>query len=129
VAIARMERLYARYGERLAAHVLAPSEKAALARTSRPAGYLAMRFAAKEAFSKALGTGLRAPVRMIHIEVTKDALGCPGFRFAAVLDRWLKARGVARAHLSLSDEGGYALAFVIVEKDKPSPTGSSVNGY
>jgi holo-[acyl-carrier protein] synthase len=115
VVIARMADLLARYGDRFAARVLMPEERAALGRAGNPAAFLAKRFAAKESLAKALGTGFRSPVLLTYMRVEGDPLGRPYFRFAPELEAWLKTRGVARVHLSLSDERGHALAFVIVE--------------
>jgi holo-[acyl-carrier protein] synthase len=77
--------------------------------------YLATRFAAKEAFGKALGLGVRAPATLTAIAVAHDAYGKPEFRFAPALAAYMAENGL-RAHLSLSDEREYAVAFVVVEK-------------
>ncbi|WP_126445475.1 holo-ACP synthase [Sulfuricystis multivorans] len=115
VAIARMQALWQRHGERALAKLLAPDERGECRMSLDPARLLAKRFAAKEALAKALGTGIRAPVLLTAIAVTHDALGKPSFAFAAELASWLAARGLL-CHLSLADEMEYALAFVIVER-------------
>jgi holo-[acyl-carrier protein] synthase len=79
-----------------------------------PARFLAKRFAAKEALGKALGTGIRAPVLLPAIEVVHDDLGKPGFAFHGELTKFLREKAFV-CHLSISDEKGQALAFVIVE--------------
>lgn len=105
----------ARFGMRYAERILAPSEHAAYAASADPARFLSKHFAAKEALSKALGTGLRDPVSLHNIALHRDALGKPYFQCAPELARWLEARGVVAQHVSLSDEGDFILAFVIVE--------------
>ena len=114
-AVARLDRLYRRHGERCVEKLLAPSELTDFSRTSEPARFLAKRFAAKEAFAKAAGTGVRAPVLLPAIAVTHDELGKPAFACSAVLHDWLTARGVQRMHVSISDERTHCLAFVVFE--------------
>jgi holo-[acyl-carrier protein] synthase len=115
VAIARLRAMWLRHGDRAAEKLLAPAERADCLASADSGRFLAKRFAAKEAFGKALGTGIRTPVLLTAIAVTHDALGKPGFAFGPELQEWMEARGLI-AHLSLSDEADQALAFVIVEK-------------
>lgn len=115
VAIERTQALWLRHGERALEKVLAPDERADCRAHAEPGRFLAKRFAAKEALGKALGTGIRAPVLLPAIAVTHDDLGKPAFAFAAELADWMRERRLV-AHLSLSDEAGHALAFVVVEK-------------
>lgn len=115
VAIPRMEGLLSRHGERAAAKLLAASERAGYDTARHAAAYLAKRFAAKEALGKALGLGLREPATLRNIAVGHDALGRPHFSFAPPLEAWLHARQLT-AWLSLSDDSGVALAFVVVEQ-------------
>ncbi len=77
--------------------------------------YLAKRFAAKEAFAKAVGTGVRNQVQLREIIVLNDKLGKPYFAFSDALEKWLNTQGIAKTHLSMSDTDKQALAFVIVE--------------
>ena len=114
VAVARLGRLYARHGARALEKLLAPSEFADFSRAADPARFLAKRFAAKEAFGKALGIGVAAPATLPSIAVTHDELGKPAFGYAPPLARYLAERGLT-AHLSISDEAAYALAFVVLE--------------
>jgi len=115
VAVARMQRLWADHGERALEKLLAPGERAACRAAPDPARFLAKRFAAKEAFGKACGTGIRAPVLLPNIEIGHDAAGTPLFLFLPPLDAWVAERGLT-AHLSISDEAGSAVAFVILEQ-------------
>jgi holo-[acyl-carrier protein] synthase len=77
---------------------------------------LAKRFAAKEAFSKAVGSGLRHPVSLRRISVAHDAVGKPVLCFDKVLNDHLSGLGIAGCHLSLSDERDMVVAFVVLEK-------------
>jgi len=77
--------------------------------------FLAKRFAAKEAFSKALGTGIRPPAVLSAIAVSHDELGKPTLDFCGQLAEMIKNQGLT-AHLSLSDEADYAIAYVILER-------------
>jgi holo-[acyl-carrier protein] synthase len=79
--------------------------------------FVAKRFAAKEAFAKACGTGLRAPILLSNISVENDDLGKPYFVFAPPLQNWLDAKGIVKYHLSLSDERSLSSAFVILESE------------
>ena len=114
VAVARMAEYAERHGERGLEKLLAPAERDACRASPEPARFLAKRFAAKEALGKALGTGIRAPVLLPEIAVEHDALGKPAFAFAPALAAHLAGRGLT-AHLSISDERDYAVAFVVLE--------------
>ena len=114
VAVARMAEYWQRHGERGLEKTLAPDEREACRSSLDPARFLAKRFAAKEALGKALGTGVRAPVLLPDIAINHDELGKPAFAFAPALAAHLAERGL-RAHLSISDEQDYAVAFVILE--------------
>jgi len=105
----------ARFGEHYADRLLAPAEHAGYYASRDPARYLAKCFAAKEAFAKATGTGLRAPVTLRNIAVLRDVRGKPHIECAPELAAWLAARGVTAHHVSLSDEGDLVLAYVILE--------------
>jgi holo-[acyl-carrier protein] synthase len=114
VAVARFAKLYARHGERTLEKLLAPRERAEFTKAKDPARFLAKRFAAKEALGKALGIGVTAPATLPAIAVVHDALGKPDFDYAPELAAHLKQRGLV-AHLSISDEQDFALAFVVLE--------------
>jgi len=116
--IGRIQRALDRWGERFAKKVLVDSELQRYRRHRKPAAYVAKRFAAKEAFSKAVGRGIRYPVNWHNIGVENERSGKPVLRFSPALDAWLKARGVAVVHVSLTDETNLAAAYVIVEGEK-----------
>lgn len=115
VAVARMQELYARHGERALDKLLAPAEIELCRRAPEPARYLAKRFAAKEAFGKACGTGIRAPVLLTAMAVLNDELGKPYFSFSGELADYVRERRL-QAHLSISDERDSAVAFVVLEQ-------------
>lgn len=115
VAVARMADYWQRHGERGLEKMLAPEEREACRSGADPARFLAKRFAAKEALGKAFGTGVRAPVLLPAIAVLHDALGKPCFGYAPPLAAHFAELGLT-AHLSISDEQDYAVAFVILEK-------------
>ena len=114
-SVARIGRLYERHGQRALEKLLAPSEFADFGRARDPARFLAKRFAAKEAFGKALGIGVVAPATLPNIAVAHDGLGKPVLQYAPLLAAYLNERGLI-AHLSISDEVDYAVAFVVVER-------------
>ena len=107
----------ARFGEAYVRRLLVAAEWDGFAASPDPARFLAKAFAAKEAFSKACGTGLRAPVTLANLAVLRDPLGKPHFLCAPELSLWLAERGIVRQHLSLSDEGELVLAYVILESE------------
>lgn len=80
-----------------------------------PALHLAARFAAKEAFLKALGTGLRDGLAWHQVTVDRDALGCPFLVCTERAAAMLEQRGIKRTHLSYSHDGDYAVATVVLE--------------
>ncbi len=121
--VRRMRATFARRGERFAAKVLGPHEievfRARLARVeSRGISYLATRFSAKEAFSKAIGLGMRLPMTWRDCEVVKAASGRPEIRLHGKLADWFEARGLS-AFVSVTDEADYAASFVVVEVKEP----------
>lgn len=115
VAIQRLRGMWERHGEKALSRLLAPSELDGFTRAADKGRFLAKRFAAKEAFSKALGTGVRPPAVLTAIGVAHDELGKPVLNFSRPLAEVLEKQGLS-AHLSISDEADYAIAYVILEK-------------
>jgi holo-[acyl-carrier protein] synthase len=113
---ARIERLLKKYGDRFARRLLAEDEWPEYTRSARPVLFLAKRFAAKEALSKAFGTGIRPPVTLSHIGISHDSLGKPYFSFHPELNTFARNKGITGHHLSISDELNLVCAFVILEK-------------
>lgn len=109
-----------RHGERFARKILSEAElatwKARSARwPERGVRYLATRFSAKEAFSKAVGLGMRMPMTWRLCEIGKLASGQPVIVLHGGLKEWFDARGLS-AHVSVTDETDYAASFVVVEQ-------------
>jgi holo-[acyl-carrier protein] synthase len=111
VEVSRFALALARRGERLAKRVFSPEERVTCGASPHR---LAARFAAKEAFYKALGTGMRS-FHWREVEVKNDRLGAPYLCFSSRLSTHLAAEGIRTAHLSLSHSGDYAIAQVILE--------------
>ena len=114
-SIERIRQSLERFGDRLVNRILTPAERPRFARVKDKAGHLAKRFAAKEAFSKAIGTGIHAPFTWHSITVTRNAKGKPGIEPNAAMAKHLKRMGVTSAHVSLTDDAGVAVAFVVLE--------------
>ncbi len=117
--VRRIATTFARRGERFAEKVLGPHEievfRTRLAKVeARGISYLATRFSAKEAFSKAIGMGMRMPMTWRHCEIVKAASGKPEIRLHGALADWFDSRGL-QAHVSVTDETDYAASFVVVE--------------
>lgn len=111
----RIQKLLDEYGDRFAARVLNSEEREYYERSSRRMWFLANRFAAKEALSKALGTGLRYPVTLHSIGVISTEIGRPEFSYSEVLKSYLETRNVTNAHLSITHEKGLVCAVVVLE--------------
>ncbi len=118
VEIPRIENALARFGDRFAKRILVEHELEHYRRHKKPAAWLAKRFAAKEAFSKAMGTGIRFPVNWLNISVENAPSGKPVLRYSDALAQLMQARGISRAHVSLTDELTLAGAFVVLEGDE-----------
>jgi len=123
--IRRIAATYARRGERFAERVLGPAElqvfHARLARApARGLRFLATRFSAKEAFSKAIGLGIRSPMTWRACEILNEPSGKPFVRLSGALADWFDARRLV-AHVTVSDETDYAASFAVVETRSPMP--------
>lgn len=115
VEIARVERALARSHGRFAARVFTPDEQAHCRRHARPAPHFALRFAAKEAVMKAVGTGWARGVRWVDIEVVRDVTGPFALRLHGAVEVLAASRGALRAHLALSHSRSHAVALVLLE--------------
>ncbi len=118
VEIGRIKAALEKYGERFARKILCEPELRRFENHRLKAHYLAKRFAAKEAFTKALGTGIRAPANWHGVWVRNLPSGRPVLEFSDDLARFMAAKGVTSAHVSLSDEKGIAFATVVLECEK-----------
>ncbi len=116
----RIEASLVRRGDRFAEKVLGPSELAVFhARRARAAArgirYLGTRFSAKEAFSKAVGLGIRMPMTWRACEILNEPSGRPFVRLHGEMAAWFEARGL-QAHVTVTDETDYVATFVVVSR-------------
>ena len=123
--IRRLRATLARRGDRFAEKVLGAAElqvfQARRARAEvRGVAYLATRFSAKEAFSKAIGLGMRMPMTWRSCEILNLPSGAPVLRLHGALADWFTERGL-RGHVTVTDETDYAASFVVVEKESLLP--------
>ena len=112
--IDRVERVYQKYGERFVAHLLMPQERVQLERTARPVRFLAMRFAAKEAIVKGMGTGFSHGVWIRDIGIIQNAWGRPEVVYSARGARRCEELGVGDGHVTLTDEAGLVVAVAVL---------------
>lgn len=115
VEVGRIESSIEKFGDDFAKRILAEGEMPSYLATSIKSRFIAKRFAAKEAFSKALGTGLRVPATFQNIAVSHDALGKPILVLAKELQDFLTVKNISRMHITISDEKNLAAAFVVLE--------------
>jgi holo-[acyl-carrier protein] synthase len=119
--ISRIQQALARHGERFAEKILGPQEMQKFharraANAVRGLRFLATRFAAKEAFSKAIGLGLRMPMTWRAAQMLNAPSGKPMIVCSGALEQFMQEHGLS-AQVTISDEADYAVAFVIVERD------------
>ena len=117
--VRRIRQSIAKFGDRFGKRVLSPAEYAVWqARTARSeergVRYLATRFSAKEAFSKAVGMGIHMPMTWRRCEIANHPSGAPYIVLHGALKEWFEARGL-KAHVSVTDETDYAASFCVVE--------------
>ena len=118
--ISRVEAVLGRHGDRFAARILGPEEMEKYLRRkqkveARGLRFLATRFAAKEAFSKAIGLGMRMPMTWRSVQFLNTPSGKPMVVTSGALTEFMQTHGLS-AQVSLTDEAEYAVAFVVVEK-------------
>ena len=121
--VRRIRASLARHGDRFAQKILSEAEFATWQARSarwpeRGIRYLATRFSAKEAFSKAIGLGMVMPMTWRLCEVSKLPSGKPAIVLHGVLKDWFEARHLS-AHISVTDETDYAASFCVVETQNP----------
>jgi len=116
VDVSRIERALERWGDRFLRRIFTSSEMEYCRGKAKPASRFALRFAAKEAFLKALGLGLREGLSFHHIEVVNTLRGRPSLNLHGRAKELCQARGVKKCFLSLSDDGLNAIAMVVLER-------------
>lgn len=117
VEISRMQKLLDRFGDKFAQRLLTQSEFDRFKKRRGSATFLASRFAAKEAASKALGTGISEGVSFHSIEVVNDERGKPELCLHDAALALSRRQKITRSLLTLSDEKHYAIAMVVMECD------------
>jgi holo-[acyl-carrier protein] synthase len=115
VNIERIERLLVRWGNLFLERVFTGREIVRCRRQARPSECLALRFAAKEAFLKAIGLGYREGIRLTDIEVVNDPMGKPSLRLCGKASDLFQSLGVEQALLTLSHDRPFAVAHVLLE--------------
>jgi holo-[acyl-carrier protein] synthase len=115
VKVDRIEKAVERWGHRFLERIFTAAEIERCQKRARPAQCLALRFAAKEAFAKALGLGMREGLRWRDIEVVHDNFGKPDLLLHNQAQRLLETVEASKTWLSLSDERESALAVVVLE--------------
>jgi holo-[acyl-carrier protein] synthase len=110
----RIQRTFERFGERFVGRLLMPAERLQLKRTKRPLRFLAMRFAAKEAIVKALGTGFAHGVWIRDVGVVQNSWGKPEVVYSPRGDRLRRKLGVGEGHVTLTDEAGLIVAVAVL---------------
>lgn len=123
--IRRIRASFERHGERFAEKILSDAELAVWRRRSarwpeRGVRYLATRFSAKEAFSKAIGLGMRLPMHWRLCEIANRPSGEPMIVLHGGLKTWFEAQHLT-AHITVTDESEYAASFCVVERASPVP--------
>lgn len=116
VQVSRMEAVWQRHGEAFARRILMPEELEGFKRTKHPVRFLAMRFAAKEAVVKAMGTGFRHGVWVRDVGMVPDFRGKPCVIFSPRGEAVCRQLGVGGVHVSLTDEAGLVVAMAVAEK-------------
>lgn len=115
IRTARIEKILERWGRQFMERVFTEIEGETCRRRKNPAPCLAMRFAAKEAFVKALGVGMRSPTTWLDVEVRSNEQGKPEIHLSPRAEDFCRGRGVRAWHVSLTDDGEYGAAVVILE--------------
>lgn len=117
VKLERVERSYQRHGDKFAERILSSVELEVYSEKNNKVTYLAKRFAAKEAISKALGTGMREGIDFKQLSIVTNQLGKPEVVLQGKAQEWAQKSEITKVHLSISDERDAALAFAIAETD------------
>jgi holo-[acyl-carrier protein] synthase len=115
IKIERFKKALERWGDRLCKRVFTPEELSICQGKAQPARHLALRFAAKEAFLKALGMGMFQGVAWNDMEITNDPLGRPHMNVRGEAERLCREKGIKEIFVSISHEAEYGVAQVVLE--------------
>jgi holo-[acyl-carrier protein] synthase len=118
--VERIERVYAKHGERFLSHLLMPRERAQFELTRRRVRFIAMRFAAKEAIVKGMGTGFAHGVWIRDVGVVQNSWGKPEVVYSARGERVREALGIGEGHVTLTDEAGLVVAVAVLMRRAPA---------
>jgi len=121
VQIERVKRVYDRHGERFVERLLLPAEHEAFRNYSRPIRFLAMRFAAKEAIVKAMGTGFAHGMWIRDAGVVSNAWGRPEIIWSDRGRAMCEKLGIGEGHVTLTDEAGLIVAVAVLMRKTASP--------
>ena len=116
VQVQRVEKTYARFGDHFVDRLLMDQERIFFERTKNPVRFLSMRFAAKEAVVKAMGTGFANGMWIRDVGTVPNPLGRPEVIFSARGQRLCEQLGIGSGHVSLTDEAGLVVAFAVLER-------------
>jgi len=116
---ARIKKTLARFGDHFVERLLMPAERAQLARTKRPERFIAMRFAAKEAIVKAMGTGFAHGIWIRDVGVVQNAWGKPEVAYSPRGEKMRRKLGIGGGHVTLTDEAGLIVAVAVLEAAPP----------
>jgi holo-[acyl-carrier protein] synthase len=120
---ARIKKVHERFGDHFVERLLLPGERAQLALTKRKDRFLAMRFAAKEAIVKAMGTGFAHGMWIRDVGVVQNAWGRPEVVYSERGEKVRRKLGIGAGHVTLTDEAGLIVAVAVLEsaQNKPAP--------
>ncbi|HEX5162671.1 MAG TPA: holo-ACP synthase [Steroidobacteraceae bacterium] len=118
---ARVKKVYDRFGEHFLDRLLLPAERAQLAKTRRTERFLAMRFAAKEAIVKAMGTGFAHGMWIRDVGVVQNAWGRPEVVYSERGEKMRRKLGIGGGHITLTDEAGLIVAVAVLEAAPQKP--------
>jgi len=114
--VARIQRVYEKFGDHFVDRLLLPGERSQLEKTARPVRFLAMRFAAKEAVVKAMGTGFAHGMWIRDVGVVQNSWGKPEVVYSERGERRRSELGIGEGHVTLTDEAGLVVAVAVLLK-------------
>ena len=123
VRVARMQENLEKYGDKFARRILTKAELDDFGSATRPAHFLAKRFAAKEATAKAMGIGFSRGMSLSHIGVGHDKNGKPLLEYNSRAEELMNELGIGASHLSIADEEDHAVAFVTLLTSQATQSG------
>ena len=112
---ARVKKVFDRFGEHFIDRLLLPQEREQLGKTRRKERFLAMRFAAKEAIVKAMGTGFAHGMWIRDVGVVQNAWGRPDVVYSERGEKMRRKLGIGNGYITLTDEGGLIVAVAVLE--------------